>query len=447
MDVFFRACGLDGPLQVDVEEDGGSVASRRSFDQPFVLVGRDPRADLVLDHPDVSRRHAYLQVVDGGVYCSDLESRTGTHWESGPSRSGWLSEDRGIRVGPYTIRIAAESGLASRRQDAPSPLALRPEGADHLLDVLLRFQLKMTEPTLWRMRRVLAVIGSSTRCKVRLADPSVSAFHCSLLRTPSGLFLVDLLGRGGVTVNGGSVRWAHLKDGDELGVGYVSVRVRFEAPSPGERAYTPDPDSSPALPAIKAAPGLPQWEPGPGWLSPTSAGASLLSEPISGAGELPASALVLVMNHFSQMHQQMLEQFNQSTMMMFRMLGRANGSTAFREELERLAQITRDLQSLKAELAAKPAAALAHAAPVTVDAPARPEAAVAANGAAPAAPFLAAPDARPRPNGAEHPAETSLPPAGDGPEAHEWVYRQIVEFQNEQQSRWQKIRELVLGKS
>ena len=56
----------------------------------------------------------------------------------------------------------------------------------------------------------MAVLGSSARCKVRLYDPNVSKHHCALLRTPSGLWVIDLLGRDGITVNGESVRFAPL---------------------------------------------------------------------------------------------------------------------------------------------------------------------------------------------------------------------------------------------
>ena len=52
---------------MDVEDrDRSQLVGRWTLDQPHALIGRDPRADLVLDHEQVSRRHAYLQQIEGG---------------------------------------------------------------------------------------------------------------------------------------------------------------------------------------------------------------------------------------------------------------------------------------------------------------------------------------------------------------------------------------------
>jgi pSer/pThr/pTyr-binding forkhead associated (FHA) protein len=43
-----------------------------------VVVGRGSMADLSLDHPSVSHRHAMLRWVDNECWVVDLESRNGT---------------------------------------------------------------------------------------------------------------------------------------------------------------------------------------------------------------------------------------------------------------------------------------------------------------------------------------------------------------------------------
>lgn len=48
------------------------------FDGGQLLVGRAPNSDVVLDLPDVSRRHAALYASAGGVYVRDLGSTAGT---------------------------------------------------------------------------------------------------------------------------------------------------------------------------------------------------------------------------------------------------------------------------------------------------------------------------------------------------------------------------------
>ena len=79
MKSFLTACGLADSLQLVVESQRAAEGELRLLHQPFALIGRDPRADVILDHAQVSRRHVYLQVVDGRAFWVDLESRTGTH--------------------------------------------------------------------------------------------------------------------------------------------------------------------------------------------------------------------------------------------------------------------------------------------------------------------------------------------------------------------------------
>ena len=77
MSSFLDACGAAGPLHWDVQCPGSRAGDRLTLDLPFLLVGSDPACDLRLQHPDVSDRHAYLQLVGGRLFCLDLGSRTG----------------------------------------------------------------------------------------------------------------------------------------------------------------------------------------------------------------------------------------------------------------------------------------------------------------------------------------------------------------------------------
>src|SRR5207253_2445685 len=109
---------------------------RWSAPQPFALIGRDPTADLSLDHPRVDGRHAYLQMIEGGVYCVDLGSQTGTRWEGGTARSGWVDSPHGIGIGPYVIQRGVEeretADSTARRAVRPDPFASRAQETDDL---------------------------------------------------------------------------------------------------------------------------------------------------------------------------------------------------------------------------------------------------------------------------------------------------------------------------
>src|SRR5947209_2198684 len=105
MNRFLAACGATGPLQLTVEGPGCPGVEPRAFDQPFVVIGRDPGADLRLPHPDVDGRHVYLQLVGGHLTFTDLGSRTGTRLGGRCLRSGWLVRGQTLRVGPYRVRL------------------------------------------------------------------------------------------------------------------------------------------------------------------------------------------------------------------------------------------------------------------------------------------------------------------------------------------------------
>lgn len=100
---FLEACGLRGPMQLNMSHRHGQCAGLRSIELPFVVIGRDPKADLVLSHRDISRRHAYLQVIDQRVFCVDLRSRTGVSWAQGSQQSGWVDDRSGIMIGPAQL--------------------------------------------------------------------------------------------------------------------------------------------------------------------------------------------------------------------------------------------------------------------------------------------------------------------------------------------------------
>ncbi len=157
----------------------------------------------------------YLQFVNGRVFWLDLDSRAGTSTEGQLRKFGWLEAGSSIRVGPFGIERLAGTGLDPENRHTAlgsqvSPFVARSYGDQTLPEVSLEFLNGPSRSACWPMNRVMSLIGSANGCKFRLADPSVSALHCSLLRTPLGLWIVDLLGPDGTGVNDTQVRYALL---------------------------------------------------------------------------------------------------------------------------------------------------------------------------------------------------------------------------------------------
>jgi pSer/pThr/pTyr-binding forkhead associated (FHA) protein len=226
-DLFSRACEVVEPMSLVVARDSGDDRSPivHVLREPFAVVGGDRKCDLVLNDPMVSPRHCYLQSIGRQVLCVDLGGRGGVDLGDGPTRAGWIDSVRGVRIGGHLIRLASED----RAPKAPLLTSRLPR-------VDLEFQANQMQ-TRWRMKRMLVLVGSASECAVRLTCTSVSPYHCALVLTGGGLWVVDLLGEigspanQGVFVNGARVRAACLEEGDVLRVGRFEIAARFSTKS------------------------------------------------------------------------------------------------------------------------------------------------------------------------------------------------------------------------
>ena len=72
-------------------------------------------------------------------------------------------------------------------------------------------------------------IGRAPRADFILDAALVSRVHCRLTARPDGLLEIeDLESTNGTFVNGKKVERAELRDGDEIGIGRVTLRVAQE---------------------------------------------------------------------------------------------------------------------------------------------------------------------------------------------------------------------------
>ncbi|QEH39216.1 FHA domain protein (plasmid) [Aquisphaera giovannonii] len=514
MPSFLEACDVPDALEIGVRGLKPGEDGVLRLDQPFALIGRDPRADVSLDHRLVSRRHVYLQVVEGAGFWIDLDSRSGTSSAGQLRKSGWLDFDSPIHVGPFEIRRPAGKGAGggpSREAGARvSPLVSRAHAGLPLPDVSLEFLNGPSRAAVWPMNRVMSLIGSASGCKFRLADPSVSSFHCSLVRTPLGLWAIDLLAPDGIAVNEVRSRFAPIADEDVLRVGRYRIRIRIRSaggrPRPhgrgpartaraGTLGLARDPDAGhpsdagplaarAADPGGPATGGLPAPLPG---LHPSSiAWASVTASPSIdlGRGDIDQSMLVPLVNQFGAMQQQMLDQFQQAVSMLVQMFGNLHRDqmNTIREELDQLKDLTAEVQAIKLELAARSGASTpvqptlpemrrpAEAAPadhaVAADMPEEiPNPIAARIGPATPDPSPVAPPPAPDPSpiataasrAASPPAAAATaagrprPGAAADPGASQdvilWLHQRMTSLQQERETRWQKILKLLPGAS
>jgi pSer/pThr/pTyr-binding forkhead associated (FHA) protein len=79
----------------------------------------------------------------------------------------------------------------------------------------------------WPIGEETIVIGRGRKADLTLGEPTISRTHVRLGRRDQGLYLEDLGSTNGTQVNGERVSRAELRDGDELRMGKLSLRVNW----------------------------------------------------------------------------------------------------------------------------------------------------------------------------------------------------------------------------
>jgi len=345
LEAFIDACGGPGPLCLDVTSADDRAPRRQVLNQPFALVGRHARADIPLNDSSVSRRHALLHLIAGRVFCLDLGSRTGTHWDEGNGGHGWLPGESPFLVGPYRLSLAHECiNNSPLTQDGWDPWANGSLSRNELPACTLDISNNGTAVCRWQMNRVLAIVGSSSVCKVRLRGRGVSPLHCALICTPAGVWVVDLQRRGGIEVNHTAVGHSLLEDGDVVQVGSFTIRLSYDSASVhapvnafeagvrgnGGGRRTGFELLPPNAEALHGQGLLPARVPASGALSGDTCSAELLSS---------------VLRQFSETQRHM---FDQSLVMMYQMFQAMHKEQlgTLRAEMERLEELNAELRTL-----------------------------------------------------------------------------------------------------
>ena len=95
-----------GPMPWLLIVDEGDPPRRLVLDSGPQVAGSEARADLVLDHPTVSRRHAELEPTNDGVWVRDLGSSNGTRIDGRPVRQRVLvATDQVVHFGTLQARF------------------------------------------------------------------------------------------------------------------------------------------------------------------------------------------------------------------------------------------------------------------------------------------------------------------------------------------------------
>lgn len=201
------------------------------LDKDAIIIGRDDAADIVIDNPSVSRRHAQVRKEGATWVVEDLGSSNGTYLHGDRISSAQpLKEGDEIGFGKFSVVFGKAVGDAL---DQASKAPARPAVSDaaggtmqiksHEVKELLKdSERKRRAHIQWEsggrkgthyLSDAPAVLfGTDELCDVKV--PSGPKHHLLLMNTKEGCEVRNLAWLAGMKVGGRKVKRATLKDGD-----------------------------------------------------------------------------------------------------------------------------------------------------------------------------------------------------------------------------------------
>src|SRR5215475_2407349 len=197
---------------------------------PSYTIGRDPKADIVVDEDRVSWQHAVLKLDSGSWVLEDTGSTNGTYVGSQKVNRITVDGETTVRLGHPVDgpELTCSTGAPPR---PPTVIAARPVAAASAVPAAPATAAGAAtashrEPSVIRQlpTKVLR-IGRAPDNDIVVSDLSVSRYHAELRRTASGYQIVDLDSHNGTFVNGQQIGSAPLTEGDIVGIGPSTFRL------------------------------------------------------------------------------------------------------------------------------------------------------------------------------------------------------------------------------
>lgn len=222
------AAAVPAPIRLQMRSPTGEVTIHE-FPGPYCLIGRGDECDLTISDPSAAFRHAYLQAIGNRIAVVPLPSATGIQWEGLPFK-GWFDINHKMTVAGHVIQLADPTWQAP--PDLPSPVDFRPRDEQRLeYGMLPEVELELLNTSakgkMWPINRVITVLGRDESCRITVLDDRVSRAHCAFLLLPTGLWVIDLLGKAGVQIDGQPVKCALLANGSEMQIGPYRFALHY----------------------------------------------------------------------------------------------------------------------------------------------------------------------------------------------------------------------------
>ena len=227
---------------------GRRVMQAYDFKQASIIVGRDESADVLIDNPSVSRRHAEIKLGDSGWVVEDLGSSNGTYFKGQKITSpqsiglgdeigfGKFSIVFGKALGEGEVPVAKPSPMVEKQPAAKQPTMGAAEGTMHInphevKELLKDADRKKRKHFTWESGdekgthylsdQPAVLVGTDELCDIRV--PRGPKHHLLLITVEDRVEARYLAMFGSMSLRGRSTKRATLRDGDVLEVGGVTI--------------------------------------------------------------------------------------------------------------------------------------------------------------------------------------------------------------------------------
>lgn len=222
-------------LKLVIEDDEGKQTIVPLI-RDEITIGRKEGNTIRLTERNVSRRHARLTKLNGGIFVEDVASRYGTKLNGSKidSREKFDLPDE-VLIGDYKLRIQDDTKPQEEDQstqikdmqalqDAAGPQPIPPNQQGRLVVISSNFAGQE-----FPLARTEMVVGRSDECDIIIDHMSISGKHAKIVRSANGIYKVlDLKSANGVKVNFTPYSIKELGSGEIIDLGHV--RFRFCAP-------------------------------------------------------------------------------------------------------------------------------------------------------------------------------------------------------------------------
>jgi len=208
--------GAAPPLVVRAQGSGRTLQAG-----PAYWIGRDPAADIVVDEPLVSWRHAVLKVADGHWLLEDVKSTNGTFAAGQRVRRLDITDSCQVRLGhpeagpvvSCSITDTPDRG-APAQPSATAVWSAQRTAGDRFPSAVMRLPAKVLR------------IGRAGDNDIVVADLGVSRRHAELRRLPGGEYeIADLGSHNGTFLNGQRITKGTVTEADVVGIGPATFRL------------------------------------------------------------------------------------------------------------------------------------------------------------------------------------------------------------------------------